>query len=503
MDETDRLRELVAINRMITSTLDYDEVLRLVMEKTATLTQADAALLLLADDDKQTRVAASVNVDPEKARHFAARLDERIDAAFGELLGLRGEDSYLAAPVMDHGAIAGILVVYWRGQQPPTEAMVYLVSALADQAASALGHAVRYQKVRHDLQIGDAIARAIGEATPFGAWISDAAGVPVYLSDSFLQRIGMTLEECAGPAFKRVFDPEDTERMYAEWQRCVQRGDPVWEREFKIRGTDGCYYTVLGRGAPVRDPQGQITHWAGINLDITEQKRAEASRTELMRRLALAQEEERRRIARELHDEMGQHLAALILGLKSLSHILPKETAIHERLQELQCLTGQIGHQVHRIALELRPTALDDLGLHSVLQTYLEEWSERTGIEAHFHSSGLDTRRLPSPLETTLYRIVQEALTNVLKHAHAKRVSLILERHDDHVRAIIEDNGQGFDVEAVMPGAGEESRLGLLGMKERLALVEGTLEIESSPGTGTTLFVRIPLSSKEEGGSDG
>jgi signal transduction histidine kinase len=119
-------------------------------------------------------------------------------------------------------------------------------------------------------------------------------------------------------------------------------------------------------------------------------------------------------------------------------------------------------------------------------------------VEVHFHCSGLDKQRLPPELETTLYRIVQEALTNVLRHAHAERVSVILEHRHDHVLAIVEDNGQGYDVESVMNSASAEPRLGLLGMRERIALVGGTLEIESSPGSGTTIFARIPLPADEK-----
>ncbi len=230
-----------------------------------------------------------------------------------------------------------------------------------------------------------------------------------------------------------------------------------------------------------------------LKAEIEAHKQAEAARLELLQQLVTAQEAERHRIARELHDQMGQHLTALSLGLKMLKDVTPEASPARERLHQLQKLTDLIGKEVHHLALELRPTALDDLGLHTTLVNYVEAWSGRSGVEVDFHSSGLDTQRLPAPLETALYRIVQEGLTNVLKHAQARRVSLILYRSADQVHAILEDDGRGFDIEAVMNATGAAGRLGLLGMRERVALVGGTLTLESTPGNGTTIFVRIPL----------
>jgi PAS domain S-box-containing protein len=230
-----------------------------------------------------------------------------------------------------------------------------------------------------------------------------------------------------------------------------------------------------------------------LKAEAAGHRRAEASRQTLLRQLSAAQEAERHRIARELHDQMGQHLTALSLGLKSLENVTPATPAALGRLEQLQELADLMGREVHHLALELRPTALDDLGLHTTLVHYLEAWSERSGIEVDFQSTGLEEKRLPPLLETTLYRVVQEALTNVLKHAEARRVSLILQRSRDQVLLVVEDDGRGFDVEARLQTAAAKKRLGLLGMKERLALVVGTLTIESTPPTGTTVFARIPL----------
>lgn len=219
--------------------------------------------------------------------------------------------------------------------------------------------------------------------------------------------------------------------------------------------------------------------------DISNQERAAVVAIE-------ASEALRRRIARELHDDLGQELTALVLGLKSVEDVLDEGSAVHREVQRLRTIAGKMGRDVHHIALELRPGGLDDQGIQTALANYIEEWSQRNHIAADFQHVGSAIRRLPSHIETTIYRIVQEALTNVSKHANASAVSVVLQRHADSVVTIVEDNGCGFD-ETTAPAAG----LGLLGMKERVALLRGTCQVESRPGS-TTIFARIPLAVDDE-----
>jgi signal transduction histidine kinase len=230
-----------------------------------------------------------------------------------------------------------------------------------------------------------------------------------------------------------------------------------------------------------------------LKAEVIEHKESEAARGQLLRQLVKAQEDERRRISRELHDQMGQQLNALMLGLKNLSVACGNGASPHTKsFLRLQELTEQLMDKTHHLAWELRPAALDDLGLQTAVSNYVEKWSEHSGITADFHSHGLQKQRLPPPIETAVYRIVQEALNNILKHAAADRVSVILELRNNQLRAIVEDNGKGFDVEAVRFTTVEGHGLGLLGMQERVAALGGNLEIESHPTTGTTLVTRIP-----------
>jgi signal transduction histidine kinase len=239
---------------------------------------------------------------------------------------------------------------------------------------------------------------------------------------------------------------------------------------------------------------------ASLRAEIGARGAAEASRRELLRRLATAQEDERRRIARDLHDQMGQLLTALGLGLKALEDATPDPSPARPHLARLRDLTDLIGREAHQLALELRPTALDDLGLQAALANYAEGWPARSGVELDFHAAGPDTGRLPEAAETALFRVVQEALTNVLRHAGARRVSLVLQRSAGQAVAVVEDDGVGFDAESETAPAGGGGRLGLLGMRERVALVGGTLTVESAPGRGTTVIARVPLPA---GGGEG
>jgi two-component system, chemotaxis family, CheB/CheR fusion protein len=230
-----------------------------------------------------------------------------------------------------------------------------------------------------------------------------------------------------------------------------------------------------------------------LEVEIVERRRAETTRGEVLRQVVTAQEEERRRISRELHDQLGQSLSALRLGLGSLAD--PTQAPRQETLARLQQIAAQLDEDIDRLAIELRPSALDDLGLRVVLQQHVEEWSSRHHIPAEFQATGLDSDNLPAEVEIVIYRVVQEALTNVFKHAGAQYVSVLLERRHDQVRVIVEDDGQGFDSEAVQQSPDIQRKLGLVGMGERVGLVSGNFTIESTPGNGTTVFIRIPLPS--------
>lgn len=235
-----------------------------------------------------------------------------------------------------------------------------------------------------------------------------------------------------------------------------------------------------------------------LKKEMAERVNAELARQEMLRRLVYTQEEERRRISRELHDQMGQQLIALMMGLKTLRAASYGRKSAYATLK-LQEITDQLTQLMHSLAWELRPPPLDDLGLDKALLNYLEAWAQRSQVRVDFHSSGFESGRLPLVLETTIYRIAQEALTNVVKHSGADQVSLIVERRADEIVTVIEDNGTGFDVDTLTLEAVKEGKLGLLGMRERAQLLGGKIAVESTPA-GTSVFVRIPVM-EEHGGN--
>ena len=204
-----------------------------------------------------------------------------------------------------------------------------------------------------------------------------------------------------------------------------------------------------------------------------------------------AQEQERQRIARELHDETSQVLTSLLISLAVLEESIDSPEA-RERIADTRALAHSTLRAIRTLSIDLRPSALDDLGLLPALRWYVKEYQKKCAIEVDFRAGGLK-ERLPAEMETALYRIVQECLTNTARHANAKKVSVALRESGDAVNATISDDGDGFDYDALLKNPGQERGLGLAGMQERALLLGGTLDISTKAGKGTTVKVRIPL----------
>jgi PAS domain S-box-containing protein len=227
-----------------------------------------------------------------------------------------------------------------------------------------------------------------------------------------------------------------------------------------------------------------------LRVETAERRRVEQERIQLLTRLVLAQEDERRRIARDLHDQLGQQLTALRLTLEILKAQSVGRTELRVQVETLEALALQLDEDVAFRVWELRPTVLEDLGLQAALTNYVRHWAKHFGIPAKLHMGQSTDERLTPEAETMMYRLAQEALNNIAKHARAEHVDVVLERTCDHVSLIIEDNGVGFDASnAETVGEG----LGLIGMRERAALVGADLQIESTPGRGTSVILRAPV----------
>jgi len=258
----------------------------------------------------------------------------------------------------------------------------------------------------------------------------------------------------------------------------------------------------LGRGAfKQRDRKWGDDEIGSLGKAFDEMSRElehkEEMRNQLLAKVLSAQEDERKRIARELHDETSQTLTSLMVGLKVLENA-PDVSVVRDRLVELRSLAHQTLDNVHSLAMELRPNVLDDIGLAAAIEKYATEYAAKTGVHVDLQIAPIGKQSLPSDAETAAYRITQEALANVTRHAHARNVSIIMGRTDSKLTLIIEDDGAGFSVDEAMSRS-PENKLGLFGMYERAYLVGGTLAIESQPGQGTSVFLEIPLKPSKEG----
>jgi signal transduction histidine kinase len=245
------------------------------------------------------------------------------------------------------------------------------------------------------------------------------------------------------------------------------------------------------------DEIGQLTsafNQMAAKLEMAERDRLEREgiRKELLQKTITAQEEERKRIARELHDQVAQSLASLMLELKYLEQTQERRL-ITESVKRLRSTLVNELEAIHHMAVELRPSVLDDMGITTALEMYADEFMAKYGIKAELYIYGLKDIRLESYIETSLYRIVQEALTNVARHSKADTVTVIIELINGEIRGILEDNGIGFDMVAKT-----RNRLGIYGMEERTKLLGGEFKVESEPGQGTMVTFTIPAGVSSE-----
>jgi two-component system, chemotaxis family, CheB/CheR fusion protein len=350
---------------------------------------------------------------------------------------------------------------------------------------------------------------------------------------------GYAESEVIGQTGDILFTPEDREQGIPEKEAATARatGRAADER-WHIR-KDGTRFYASGVLASLSD-DGVQQGFAKIARDLTEQKRAEEElqrahveleqrvrertielldlnqtlleevkertaaegRTrQLVRQIVTAQEDERRNVARDLHDHLGQQLTGLRIKLENHKQSCGNEASHRAEVEQIQAIAEQLDADVDFLAWELRPASLDEFGLPAALSNYVQEWSKHFDIPAEFHTTGLERQRLPPEVEINLYRIAQEALNNISKHAEAKGVDVLLERRDHHVALIVEDNGKGFEPDGAAKPDGK--KIGLQNMRERAAYVGGMLEIESTPGEGTTIFARVPVLIEDDSPRDG
>jgi signal transduction histidine kinase len=536
-----RLRALVDAGIAVSSELSLDGALQRIVEAAASLTGSRYAALGVLDGTGR-----------RLARFFTTGFDPETRAAIGDLPQGRGILGVLiddAVPVRLHDLSADSRAVGFPPNHPPMHSFLgvpillrgvaygnlyltekrgadfdaedeELVTLLAAQAAVAIENARLYESATrwsHQLEslneVGNALvtetdlerllrlicerlrtlleARIVSVALPLGdgalrfaaAAGDGAAELEQQTTSVRTSKNGRVLERMRSERIDSLIDDPEVDQDVA--RRLGFRSGlfvPLVARQQAI-GVIAAHDKITGDGRFSDDDLRLAETFAAraaVAVDLSHRVARDA-----LRRVVSAQELERRRLARELHDETGQALTSVLLGLKAV-----EEAASPEEMRaagaELRELVVQTLQDVRRLAVELRPRALDDFGLVPALERLTGSLAEHTGIAVDFESA-LGDERLPSDLETALYRIVQESLTNIVKHARATRASVLVARREGLVVVVIEDDGAGFD-----PGRPVEG-IGLLGMRERAELVDGTLTIESRDGGGTTILAEVPV----------
>lgn len=317
-----------------------------------------------------------------------------------------------------------------------------------------------------------------------GAVTLTPKGVIVYCNERFADIVRTPLEGIVGSAL-RGFVPLAGQRRLAALLEPANGTRTKGELAF--RAADGTSVPVSVTFAPLRlAGNADISGVIGVVVDDTERRQQEELRNSLIEQVMTAQDDERGRIARELHDETGQSLTALLVGLRTIeeSRTIPEAVELAQRLRET---TARTLRDVGRLARGLHPSVLDDLGLAVAVTRHVQEFARLHEVAEDTRIEGLDADSLLPLLQNTVYRLLQEALTNVAKHAGARRVSVRLVRDDTTVELRVGDDGVGFE-----PGANHRG-LGLQGMRERVALLGGAVQLESAPGKGTMLTARFPV----------
>ncbi len=333
----------------------------------------------------------------------------------------------------------------------------------------------------------DELQKAILNNIPDQAWMKDRDSRYVLVNEAFLAAVGLSERDILGRTPAEVW-PTDWGLRYMETDRQVVVSGQRLRYEERRQGPDGqlrWYDTIK---TPLHDAQGNVTGTVGISRDITDRKQMEQELLELSAYLQSVREEERTRISRELHDELGQSLTAIRLGLGVLEAQLPAGSGpIARSLESLKSITDDTVSSIQRIASDLRPPLLDELGLASAMEWLLESFSNRTGVahELHLPRKSL---QYSADVSTALFRIVQESLTNVSRHGQATQVVVDFADTTEEIRLNITDNGRGLDEAALSA----KNSLGLIGMRERCFLLGGQFGITSRLGAGTRIEVRIP-----------
>ncbi|MED3625195.1 PAS domain S-box protein [Neobacillus thermocopriae] len=314
--------------------------------------------------------------------------------------------------------------------------------------------------------------------------ITNARGIITYVNDQFCLISKYSREELIGQDHRIVNSGYHSKEFFRDMWRTIGSGS-VWKGEICNQAKDGTYYWVDTTIVPFLDQNGKPYQYLAIRYEITKRKRAEQELQKMMTRIIDVQEEERKRLSRNLHDGIGQDLYSHLITINRLLSEMN-----HPLLHQMQKEAMGLIEEIRKISWELRPSVLDDLGLVPAIRSYLTRYSDHYNIDVYFDCAL--NKRLDISIELTIYRIIQEALTNIWKYADVNEASVTVREMDDVVRVMIEDKGKGFDPESHTTG------VGLFSMDERARSVGGNLTVNSSPGEGTRIILEVPINKQSD-----
>jgi PAS domain S-box-containing protein len=363
--------------------------------------------------------------------------------------------------------------------------------------AGLLAEASREQVAEKMLYESESRFREMADGAPFMIWTTGVNNHYTYYNQSWLDFTGRPLEQALGAGPTESVHGDDVERYLETYGQSFERRQS-FKMEYRLRRSDGEYHWVLDAGAPRFDPDGTFLGYIGSCVDIDESKRMQDALGSLSGRLMAAQEEERFRIARELHDDLSQRMALVLIRLEQVRQRYP-EMPSHAlaQLGEVAEIADEVSESIHQLYRELHPSRLEQLGLGPALSRLCREFSDQYGMQVDLIQHDVP-KFIPRDIALCLYRVSQEALRNIWKHSGVKQASLELLGSADRVELRVSDPGKGFEVES----ADEKGGLGLLSMRERLRLVGGNLFVISQPTRGTEVRAEIALPTTAESGQE-
>jgi PAS domain S-box-containing protein len=330
--------------------------------------------------------------------------------------------------------------------------------------------------------------RLVADTAPAMIWMSDSEKNSTFANKAWLDFTGRSMEAEHAVGWAEGIHPEDLERSVDTYTQAFDRREP-FRMEYRLRRYDGEYRWILDIGVPRFNSDGSFAGFVGSGIDVTESKVAGEVLASVSRRLIEAQEQERTRIAREIHDDIGQRLALLSVEIQQMKEIVPNSVAdLRSRFEELEKRTWEISTDAQSLSHELHSSRLEYLGIFSAMKNFCKEFSDKHKVDVVFDIQG-EQLILPPEISVCLFRILQESLHNALKHSGVRRFEVTLQGSPAEIQLTVRDSGVGFDP-ALAPST---QGLGLISMQERVRLVKGTISITSRPLSGTEVSVRVPL----------